>query len=189
VWRWNLDQEVDRNENVIDYTYKPETNYFCLPSCAHELYKVLPYNSGGVLYQVKWGHNSQVGGSVPTARTTFTTVDRDVADWPTDFLCRQAEGCVNDALAFYTTKKLSSVLAESLNPATNGWDQVDRLDLKQTWIYQRTDFGPSDDPALWLDMVQETGLAGSPVKLPPQDFDAVMPAGAMVWGSNTRFVW
>ncbi|MEU0566529.1 RHS repeat-associated core domain-containing protein [Nonomuraea sp. NPDC005983] len=185
VWRWNLDQEVDRNENVVDYSYASETNYFCLPSCAHELYKVLPYNSGGVLAQVRWGHNSQISGSVPTARTTFTTVDREVADWPTDFRCTQAQGCANDKIAFYGTKKLTSVLAESFNPSTNGWDQVDRVDLKQSWIYQRTDFGPPRDPALWLDTVQETGLAGSPVKLPPQDFDAVMLAGAMDYTNNS----
>ncbi|WP_214326040.1 polymorphic toxin-type HINT domain-containing protein [Nonomuraea sediminis] len=180
VWRWNLDQEVDRNENVTDYSYTPETNYFCMPSCAHEIYRVLPYTSGGVLAQVRWGSNSQVAGSVPTARTTFTTVDRDVADWPSDMRCTQQVGCANGALAFFATKKLTSVLAESLNPSSGSWEQVDRLDLRQTWINQRTDFGPPSDPALWLDTVQETGLAASPsITLPPEDFDAVMLAGAM----------
>lgn len=180
VWRWNLDQEVDRNENVIDYSYTRETNYFCLPSCAHETYRVLPYDRAGFLAKVEWGHNTQVTGSVPTARTTVTTVDRGGVDVPTDLHCAQAQGCANNAIAFYSTRKLSSVQTESLNPASGLWDPVDRLDLTQTWMYQRTDFGPAYDPVMWLDTVQQTGLAVGPsITLPPHDFDAVMLAGKM----------
>ncbi|MEV1247035.1 RHS repeat-associated core domain-containing protein [Nonomuraea sp. NPDC049750] len=184
VWRWNLDQEIDRNENVIDYSYNRETNYFCLPSCAHELYRVLPYDRGGTLARVQWGHNTQVPGSVPTARTTFTTADRGGVDVPTDLQCAQATGCTNSALAFFSTRKLTIVQTESLNPTLGGWDPVDRLDLTQTWIYQRTDFGPADDPVLWLDKVQQTGQAASPsIMLPSLDFDAVMLAGKMDYDS------
>ncbi len=184
VWRWNLDQEIDSNENVLDYSYNRETNYFCLPSCAHELYRVLPYDRGGTLAKVQWGHNTQVPGSVPTARTTFTTTDRGGVDVPTDLQCTQAANCNNSAIGFFSTRKLTSVLTESLNPTSNGWDPVDRLDLAQTWIYQRTDFGPADDPALWLDTVQQTGLATTQqVTLPPLDFDAVMLAGKMDYDS------
>ncbi|MEV6159126.1 RHS repeat-associated core domain-containing protein [Nonomuraea sp. NPDC052129] len=184
VWRWNLDQELDSNENVIDYSYNRETNYFCLPSCAHELYRVLPYDRGGTLAKVQWGHNTQVPGSVPTARTTFTTTDRGGVDVPTDLQCAQAVGCANSAIGFFSTRKLTSVLTESLNPTSNAWDPVDRLDLAQTWIYQRTDFGPADDPALWLDTVQQIGLAAAQeVALPPLDFDAVMLAGKMDYDS------
>ncbi|MEU8109108.1 polymorphic toxin-type HINT domain-containing protein [Nonomuraea muscovyensis] len=180
VWRWNLDQEIDRNENVVDYSYTRDSNYFCLPSCIHELYRVLPYDRGGFLSSVSWGHNTQVSGSAPTARMTFTTAARDGGDVPTDLQCTQATGCANSALAFYNTRKLTSVLTESLNPTSGEWDDVDRLDLKHTWVYQRTDFGPADDPVLWLDSVQQTGLAGgSQVVLPPLDFDAVMLAGKM----------
>ncbi|GAA2289906.1 RHS repeat-associated core domain-containing protein [Nonomuraea roseoviolacea subsp. roseoviolacea] len=180
VWRWNLDQEVDRNENVIDYSYTRESNYFCLPSCSHELYRVLPYDRGGFLSSVKWGHNTQVSGSTPTARMTFTADARTGGDVPTDLQCAQEVGCTNKAIAFFTTRKLTSVSTESLNPTSGGWDPVDRLDLKHTWIYQRTDFGPASDPALWLDAVQQTGLAGSSqVTLPQLDFDAVMLAGKM----------
>lgn len=184
VWRWNLDQELDSNENVIDYSYNRETNYFCLPSCAHELYRVLPYDRGGTLARVQWGHNTQVPGSVPTARTTFTTADRGGVDVPTDLQCAQAAGCTNSALAFYSTRKLTTVQTESLNPTSGSWDPVDRLDLTQTWIYQRTDFGPADDPVLWLDKVQQTGQAASPsIMLPSLDFDAVMLAGKMDYDS------
>ncbi|MEU8151555.1 polymorphic toxin-type HINT domain-containing protein [Nonomuraea sp. NPDC048901] len=184
VWRWNLDQELDSNENVIDYSYNRESNYFCLPSCAHELYRVLPYDRGGTLAKVQWGHNTQVPGSVPTARTTFTTADRGGVDVPTDLQCAQAAGCANSAIGFFSTRKLTSVLTESLNPTSNGWDPVDRLDLAQTWIYQRTDFGPADDPALWLDTVQHVGLAtAQEVALPPLDFDAVMLSGKMDYDS------
>ncbi|MER6004316.1 RHS repeat-associated core domain-containing protein [Nonomuraea angiospora] len=180
VWRWNLDQESDRNENVIDYSYNRETNYFCLPSCTHETYRVLPYDRGGFLSEVRWGHNSQVAGSVPTTRTVFITAARDGDDVPTDLHCEQANSCANDAIAFYSTRKLASVQTESRNPSSGAWDPVTRLDFTHTWIYQRTDFGPAYDPVLWLDRIQQTGLAAStPIMLPPHDFDAVMLAGAM----------
>ncbi|MFF0773413.1 RHS repeat-associated core domain-containing protein [Nonomuraea wenchangensis] len=188
VWRWNLDQEVDRNENVIDYTYTRETNYFCLPSCVDEVYETLPYDRGGFLASVSWGHNSQVSGSTPTARTLFTTVARDGDDVPTDLHCAQAAGCVNDAIAFYSTRKLTTVRTESRNPTSGGWDPVDRLDLAHTWVYQRTDQGLPFDAAMWLDTVQQTGQAAEPnVLLPPLDFDAVMLAGRMDYISDSEW--
>ncbi|MFB9201104.1 polymorphic toxin-type HINT domain-containing protein [Nonomuraea spiralis] len=186
VWRWNLDQEVDRNENVIDYSYARETNYFCLPSCVDETYKVLPYDRGGFLASMTWGHNAQVSGSTPTARTTFTTAARDGDDVPTDLHCTQAVGCTNDAISFYSTRKLTTVLTESRNPTSGVWDPVDRLDLTHSWMYQRTDSGPPYDSVMWLDTVRQTGLAASPqVALPPLDFDAVMLAGKMDYISDS----
>ncbi|MGC5012807.1 polymorphic toxin-type HINT domain-containing protein [Streptosporangium sp. DT93] len=90
-------------------------------------------------------------------------------------------GCTNGALAFYSTRKLNSVLTESLN-AGGGWDPVDRLDLSYAWVYTRTDFGTPYDPVLWLDTIQHTGLAGGgSATLPATDFDAVMLAGKMVY--------
>ncbi len=181
VWRWNLDQEIDADENVIDYTYERETNWFCLPGCFHESYRVLPYDRGGFLTKAEWGHNTQVAGSVPTARTTLSTADRGTTDVPTDLRCTVQVGCTNGALAFYSTRKLNSVLTESLN-ASGGWDPVDRLDLSYAWVYTRTDFGAPYDPVLWLDTVQHTGLAGGDsATLPATDFDAVMLAGKMVY--------
>ncbi|NRQ32984.1 hypothetical protein HII36_14205 [Nonomuraea sp. NN258] len=186
VWRWNLDQEVDRNENVIDYSYNRETNYFCLPSCVDEVYQVLPYDRGGFLASVSWGHNTQVTGSTPTARTLFTTLARDGDDVPTDLHCAQPTGCVNDAIAFYSTRKLTTIRTESRNPSSAAWDPVDRLDLTHTWVYQRTDQGLPWDAAMWLDTVQQTGQAASPnVVLPPLDFDAVMLAGRMDYINNS----
>ncbi|MFC4060623.1 RHS repeat-associated core domain-containing protein, partial [Planomonospora corallina] len=181
VWRWNLDQSIDANENVVDYTYDKETNYFCLPSCRHEVYRVLPYDRGGALAKVEWGHNTQVAGSSPTARTVFTTADRGGVDVPADLLCATAQGCANDAIAFYSTRKLTSVLTEAAGP-DGAWNHVTRLDFDHEWVYTRTDFGAPYDPVLWLDSVRQTGLAGDePITLPATDFDAVMLAGKMVY--------
>ncbi|MEO3807294.1 RHS repeat-associated core domain-containing protein [Nonomuraea sp. B1E8] len=179
VWRWNLDQSIDANENVIDYTYQREINYFCMPGCDYETYRVLPYDRGGFLKQVSYGHNTQVTGSTPTSRMTFTTSDRGGLDVPTDLTCTTT--CTtNDAIAFYSTRKLDSVLTESKNPTSGAWEPDTRTDFRYRWIYTRTDFGPAYDPVLWLDSVQQTGLAGdSPVMLPPVAFDAAMVAGRM----------
>ncbi|MER6000779.1 RHS repeat-associated core domain-containing protein [Nonomuraea angiospora] len=179
VWRWNLDQSIDANENVIDYTYERETNYFCMPGCDYEVYRVLPYDRGGFLKQISYGHNTQVTGSTPTARMTFTTSDRGGLDVPTDLNCGTT--CTtNDAIAFYSTRKLDSILTESRNPASGAWEPSTRLDFRYQWIYTRTDFGPAYDPVLWLDRVQQTGLVGNTqTTVPPIAFDAAMVAGRM----------
>ncbi|WP_170317355.1 RHS repeat-associated core domain-containing protein [Acrocarpospora corrugata] len=180
VWRWNLDQEIDRNENVIDYSYNREPNNLCFPSCLHEVVYPLTYDRGGFLSQLRWGHNMQVAGSVPTARMTFTTADRGGTDVPGDLRCDTASGCSNSSIAFFSTRKIGSILTESVNPTSSAWDPVNRLDFTHSWVYTRDDFGPYD-PVLWLDTVQQTGLAGGTIKLPPVDFDAVMLAGKMVY--------
>ncbi|MFI0420468.1 RHS repeat-associated core domain-containing protein [Spongiactinospora sp. 9N601] len=186
VWRWNLDREVDRNENVTDYSYVEETNYFCLPSCLHETYRVLPYNQGGHLAEVTWGHNTQVTGSVPTARMTFSTSSRGGVDEPTDLDCPLPIDCGNSAIAFYSSRKLDSISSEARHPDTGEWDPVRRLVLSHDWIYQRTDFGPPYDPVLWLDTVHEVGVAGEQqITLPPHDFDAVMLAGKMDYDTTS----
>ncbi|MFC5827206.1 RHS repeat-associated core domain-containing protein [Nonomuraea insulae] len=179
VWRWNLDQTVDANENVVDYTYERETNYFCMPGCDYELYRALPYDRGGILKQITYGHNTQATGSTPTARMTFTTSDRGGLDVPTDLTCGST--CTtNDAIAFYSTRKLSSLLTESRNPSSGEWEPATRLDFRHRWIYTRTDFGPAYDPVLWLDSIQQVGLVGgSPATLPPVAFEAAMVAGRM----------
>lgn len=178
VWRWNLDQEIDSDENVVDYAYNREQNWFCLPSCFGEVVNRLPYDRGGVLAKAEWGHNTQVAGSSPTSRTSFTTVDRGTTDVPTDLRCDTQTGCANGALAFFVTKRLSSVLTEAKNPTSGSWDPVDELAFTHQWIYTRTDFGAPYDPVLWLDTVRHTGRAASPsITLPATDFDAVMLAG------------
>ncbi|SEU27341.1 RHS repeat-associated core domain-containing protein [Nonomuraea wenchangensis] len=191
VWRWNLDQSIDANENVIDYTYERETNYFCMPGCDYETYKVLPYDRGGFLKQISYGHNTQVAGSTPTSRMTFTTSDRGGLDVPTDLNCGPT-CATNDAVAFYSTRKLDSILTESKNPTSGAWEPDTRTDFRYRWIYTRTDFGPAYDPVLWLDSVQQTGLAGtSSQKLPPVSFDATMVAGRMDydnWSDWTDFL-
>ncbi|MGA4987204.1 RHS repeat-associated core domain-containing protein [Nonomuraea bangladeshensis] len=191
VWRWNLDQSIDANENVIDYAYERETNYFCMPGCDYETYKVLPYDRGGFLKQISYGHNTQVAGSTPTSRMTFTTSDRGGLDVPTDLTCGPT-CATNDAVAFYSTRKLDSILTESKNPTSGVWEPDTRTDFRYRWIYTRTDFGPAYDPVLWLDSVQQTGLAGtSSQKLPPVSFDATMVAGRMDydnWSDWTDFL-
>ncbi|GAA1738342.1 RHS repeat-associated core domain-containing protein [Nonomuraea bangladeshensis] len=191
VWRWNLDQSIDANENVIDYAYERETNYFCMPGCDYETYKVLPYDRGGFLKQISYGHNTQVAGSTPTSRMTFTTSDRGGLDVPTDLTCGPT-CATNDAVAFYSTRKLDSILTESKNPTSGVWEPDTRTDFRYRWIYTRTDFGPAHDPVLWLDSVQQTGLAGtSSQKLPPVSFDATMVAGRMDydnWSDWTDFL-
>ncbi len=191
VWRWNLDQSIDANENVIDYTYERETNYFCMPGCDYETYKVLPYDRGGFLKQISYGHNTQVAGSTPTSRMTFTTSDRGGLDVPTDLNCGPT-CATNDAVAFYSTRKLDSILTESKNPTSGAWEPDTRTDFRYRWIYTRTDFGPAYDPVLWLDSVQQTGLAGTTTqKLPPVSFDATMVAGRMDydnWSDWTGFL-
>ncbi|WP_143020550.1 hypothetical protein, partial [Sinosporangium album] len=181
-WRWNLDQEIDAKENVVDYTYSREENWFCLPGCSHTDNFPMSYDRGGVLAEAQWGHNTQVAGSAATTRTVFTTMDRGTADVPNDLRCDFQVGCANGAIAFFSTRKLQSVAAQARLTPTSSWVTSTDLSLAHTFVNTRNDFGVPDNPVMWLDTVQQTGHAtGSPITLPPIDFDAVMLAGKMVY--------
>ncbi len=198
-WRWMLDQEIDPKGNVIDYTYARETNAYCRTSST---ILCVPnglfgdgsagraiYDRGGYLAQVSYGHNANVAGSTPTSRIRFVTVDRtagmgsSTTDVPADLRCEPPySSCDNTEPAFYVTKRLQQVVAETYDTGASAWDPVSRLELGHKWISlnQSTYDGSSSTitigNGLWLDTISQVGMAGSgaDIALPPTDFDAVL---------------
>ncbi|MDH2429166.1 polymorphic toxin-type HINT domain-containing protein [Sphaerisporangium sp. TRM90804] len=198
-WRWNMDQEIDPNGNVVDYTFAREENWYCKvvgalcqpgPLGDGRAFRV-PYDRGGYLSQVAYGRNTRVTGSAHTARVTFNAVDRGTPpasgvpwdnDTPTDLNCPSGPSDVITACdipgpAFYITKRLNTVVTSVHNPSTNGWDEVYRLEAGYKWVY--TNIVPPlspTGPVLWLDTLRPVGLAGDgpDIPLPPVDFEAAL---------------
>ncbi|WP_157530880.1 RHS repeat-associated core domain-containing protein [Microtetraspora niveoalba] len=187
TWRWMLDQEIDPKGNIIDYAYAREQNNFCLysgDSCRL-------YDRGGYLAEVTYGSNANVAGSAPTARVVFTTVDRNQPipggtwwDAPLDLLCEDSTLplCTDsDGPSFFIKRRLSTILTQTRNTATNGWDDVTRLELGYRWI-QTSPGETFSKPVLWLDTVRQVGLAGGGpgIPLPPIQLDATLLASGPI---------
>ncbi|MEU8271910.1 RHS repeat-associated core domain-containing protein [Sphaerisporangium sp. NPDC049002] len=198
-WRWNLDQEIDPNGNVVDYTFTREENWYCKtvgalcqpgPLGDGRAFRVA-YDRGGYLAQVAYGRNTNVTGSAHTAKVVFNAVDRGTPpasgvpwdnDTPTDLNCPSGPSdvitaCDTPGPAFYISKRLDNVVTSVHNPATSGWDQVYRLEAGYKWVYTQIPQGlPPAGPVLWLDTLRPVGLAGDgpDIALPPVDFEATL---------------
>ncbi|MBD3147076.1 DNRLRE domain-containing protein [Microbispora bryophytorum] len=181
-WRWMLDREVDPNGNVIDYSYDKEWNFYCTvalgglveDACAPE------YDSAVNVSEVSYGHNVNVANSRPTARIRFTTSGRasgGITDEPE--FCEDGNGgsdCVfGTGPRFYTSRKLTSITTQTLIPGTtNSWENVTRWNLSYQWL-DGGGWNGDEYPILWLDSIQQTGLAGgngTQITLPPTTFEA-----------------
>ncbi|TQS09298.1 DNRLRE domain-containing protein [Microbispora hainanensis] len=181
-WRWMLDREVDPNGNVIDYSYDKEWDFYCTvalgffeSSCDPE------YDRAVNVSEVSYGHNVNVANSRPTARIRFTTSNRasgGITDEPER--CEDGNGG-SDCLfgkgpVFYTSRKLTSITTQTLIPGTNGdWENVTRWNLSYQWL-SGGGWNGDEYPILWLDSIQQTGLAGgngTQIALPPTTFEAI----------------
>ncbi|MFI6503918.1 hypothetical protein [Nonomuraea typhae] len=180
VWRWNLDQVTDSHQNVTEYLYTREPNYYCSSYNRATCFfasSVKEYDRGGHLAEVRWGANARVSGSAPTGRTTFTTVDMDPLLVPTDLRCARPSGvvteCNNSTVAFFASRQLDRVLATGYD---GGWQDVAELRLRYRTLGRQ----------LWLDTIQHTGLiGGQAAKLPPADFDAVELTSSYWWNQGS----
>ncbi|MEN3541313.1 SpvB/TcaC N-terminal domain-containing protein, partial [Microbispora sp. ZYX-F-249] len=181
-WRWELDQEIDPNGNAIDYSYTKESDAYCTGASDWECDP--EYDKAANLREVRYGHNTNVTGSTPTARIVFTTTGRGsggMTDVPT--FCEDGNPgyCLfNQGPSFYTTHKLSSITTQTLIPGAtdwqddSNWEDVTRWNLSYQWLTGDT-WNADEYPILWLDSIQQVGLAGghgTSIALPPTTFDA-----------------
>ncbi|MGI5157296.1 DNRLRE domain-containing protein [Microbispora sp. CA-102843] len=176
TWRWMLDREVDPNGNVIDYSYNKEDDAYCttaldnLSACGPE------YDKAAHVREVRYGHNTTISTSTPTARILFTTAGRasgGTTDVPT---CKLTPSqCLFQPPTFYTTQKLTAITTQTLIPGTtDNWEDVTRWDLSYQWL--SGDGDPlGEHPILWLNSIRQVGLAGgkgTSIALPPTTFAA-----------------
>ncbi|XVQ82666.1 DNRLRE domain-containing protein [Microbispora siamensis] len=176
TWRWMLDREVDPNGNVIDYSYTKEDDAYCttaldnLSACGPE------YDKAAHVREVRYGHNTTISTSTPTARILFTTADRasgSNTDVPT---CKLTPSqCLFQPPTFYTTQKLTAITTQTLIPGTtDNWEDVTRWDLSYQWLSSDSD-PLGEHPILWLNSIRQVGLAGgkgTSIALPPTTFAA-----------------
>ncbi|MEU7890653.1 DNRLRE domain-containing protein [Microbispora bryophytorum] len=181
-WRWMLDREVDPNGNVIDYSYDKEWNFYCTVALGGLVDSACDpeYDSAVNVSEVSYGHNVNVANSRPTARIRFTTSGRasgGITDEPE--FCEDGNGgsdCVfGTGPQFYTSRKLTSITTQTLIPGTtNSWENVTRWNLSYQWL-DGGGWNGDEYPILWLDSIQQTGLAGgngTQITLPPTTFEA-----------------
>ncbi|MEV5414452.1 SpvB/TcaC N-terminal domain-containing protein [Thermopolyspora sp. NPDC052614] len=188
TWRWNLDQEVDSDGNVIDYSYVREVNNFCwhpTATCTNTGTgpRYASYDRGGYLQRVEWGHNQRIPESVPTTKMEFSSVDRENFEIPGDLQCDTTAACTNRTTAYFITKQLDTVTTYARRPGTSEWDDVAKVDLDYKVVTSYVGDGPQDVRFyLWLDAIRQTGLAGDgQIELPKIGFDAVMLPHKTIW--------
>ncbi|MEV6823394.1 RHS repeat-associated core domain-containing protein [Amycolatopsis sp. NPDC051102] len=195
AWRWNLDYAVDTHGNATAYYYDVENNAYAVngntaaPSA---------YVRGGSLARVEYGFNTRVANvyTTPPARVLFDTTERCVPtstftcdpaqltkdnatrwpDVPFDRICATGAKCLNASPTFFSRKRYKTITAQVTDGA-GGWKPVVSWTLAQSFPTP----GSGGSPALWLDSITETGLAGSsstnpPISLPPTTFHGVPKA-------------
>ncbi|MFI9584320.1 RHS repeat-associated core domain-containing protein [Streptomyces sp. NPDC052236] len=185
AWRWNLDGVVDAHGVSNTYFYEPEKNRYARNG---EPDKSTEYIRGGRLKDIVYSQRSGAEDQQAPARLHFTAdlrcieaadgsgtcpaFDADHAssypDAPIDSLCASGDCTGEDQKSptFFTSALLRSVTAQR-SGGDGGWTDVDRLDF--TYAYPEPSDGTS--AMLWLEKVQQTGLAGSgELKLPAVEF-------------------
>ncbi|MFG2719604.1 polymorphic toxin-type HINT domain-containing protein [Streptomyces sp. NPDC048416] len=190
-WQWNLDYVVDPHQNLIDYRYAQEDNYYTRGGGQN--------NGNGTLTKYQrashptWiGYGQRLpdqiaakGKANPAAQVWFRTDERCFAkdtitcaesqrtkdnakywpDSPLDQNCAASGQCLNLSPTFWTTKRLTRIDTEVLDGTS--YRGVDSFALKQSF----QDPGDGSSPSLWLDSVQRTGSNGkTPITLPAVSF-------------------
>ncbi|MEU0792394.1 RHS repeat-associated core domain-containing protein [Amycolatopsis sp. NPDC005961] len=185
-WRWNLDYSVDPHGNVSSYYYQPEKNSYGLN--LNVTSAGTSYAAGGYPLRVEYGlrlKDGSVYGTGPTNQVVFDTAERCIPDasfdcapakltaanashWPDvpfDQICAEGATCDYGAPAFFTRKRLTAVRTQYFSGTTP--NDIDRWDLVQSYPGS----GDAAPPAPWLNSVTHTGKAGTPITLPPTEFD------------------
>ncbi len=185
-WRWELDQEVDPKGNVVDYSYDVEEGMYCTLALPSDDF-CTGYDQAAHVSEVSYGHNVKVAGSAPTDRIVFTTdyrAEDGITDEPTCEDGDWSDCTFGQGPLFYTTEKLTAITTQTRNTSTGGWDDVTRWDLSYWWLSDVL----GEFPMLWLESIQQTGLAGGPaIALPPTLFDATFLDNAVSTGDPVQF--
>ncbi|WP_188273946.1 polymorphic toxin-type HINT domain-containing protein [Streptomyces sp. CBMA152] len=197
-WQWNLDYVVDPHQNLINYRYAQEDNYYARGGGQN--------NGNGTLtkyqrasYPTWIGYGQRLpdqiaakGKANPAAQVWFRPDERCFAkdtitcaesqrtkdnakywpDTPLDQNCAGSGQCLNLSPTFWTTKRLKRIDTEVLDGTT--YRGVDSFALNQSF----QDPGDGSSPSLWLDSVQRTGSNGktTPITLPAVSFQPLQIA-------------
>ncbi|MCE6995374.1 type IV secretion protein Rhs [Saccharothrix sp. S26] len=173
AYRWNLDKIVDRNGNMVLFTYQKEGNHYGRDKNS----VAAAYDRGGWLHQVRYGLRADDASVRATGVVDFTTVDRCVRDsdctWskpdnlpdvPLDLKC-DGGSCPNLwSPTFWTTKRLRTITTRVLRDGS--YQPVDSWTLR----HELPDPGDGEKPALWLAGITHAGHADGTLSLPEVTF-------------------
>ncbi|MEO3868847.1 RHS repeat-associated core domain-containing protein [Nonomuraea sp. B12E4] len=184
AYRWNLDYAVDTHGNATTYWYEQETNFYGRNS-KPEL--GTQYIRGAYLRRIDYGYlKDELFTKKPAAQVAFDVAERclpsgtvtcapeqlkkDTAnhwpDVPFDQICDSGVKCTDRLTpTFFSRKRLFKVTTQVLN-ASGQYYPVDSWALKQEFPAS----GDGMSPALWLASIQQTGLVGGTLSLPPVTF-------------------
>jgi RHS repeat-associated protein len=187
AYRWSVDKVVDPRGNVMVFYYDKELNYYKRGGFHGSN---VPYDAWGRLARIEWGLRVEDLSAKAPAQVVFEVAERclptgaitcapeqlnkDTAsswpDVPFDRICAAGEDCtMRFSPAFFTRKRLTRVLTQSLKPDGTGYADVDSWTLRQ-------EFPPTGDgmpQSLWLSGVQRTGHVGGTAKVPEIVFSGV----------------
>jgi RHS repeat-associated protein len=182
AWRWNLDYIVDPHGDTASFFYEKETNNYARNLTAS---KVSTYTRGGYPLRIEYGQRTgevytkpwvgrvlfEVGDRCLPGSTCTTAQPANWPDVPWDRACSSTTSCPNKFNpTFWTQKRLAKV-------TTQVWGGTAARDVS-SWTFTHTYPNPGDgtQPRLWLNSVQQTGLAGGTLALPPVTFEGTQLA-------------
>nr|WP_052478971.1 RHS repeat-associated core domain-containing protein [Kibdelosporangium sp. MJ126-NF4]CEL21558.1 hypothetical protein [Kibdelosporangium sp. MJ126-NF4]CTQ95874.1 hypothetical protein [Kibdelosporangium sp. MJ126-NF4] len=184
AYRWNVDMVVDPRGNAMVFYYDKETNFYQRNGFRGVNTQ---YDMANRLARIEYGLRDNALMAKPPAQVLFHTAERclpsgaitcdpgqlnkDTAvhwpDVPFDRICNPGEDCKERyAPAFFTRKRLTKVVTQSLRQDSSGFDDVDSWSLRQEFP-PTADGGPK---SLWLSGVTRTGHVGGTAPMPEVRF-------------------
>ncbi|NRN70820.1 Type IV secretion protein Rhs, partial [Kibdelosporangium sp. 4NS15] len=184
AYRWNVDLVIDPRGNAMAFYYDKETNFYQRNGFRGVNTQ---YDASNRLARIEYGLRENALMAKPPAQVVFHTAERclpsgvitcdpgqltkDTAvhwpDVPFDRICNAGEDCTDRySPAFFTRKRLTKVVTQSLRQDGSGFDDVDSWSLRQ-------EFPPTVDgspKSLWLSGVTRAGHVGGTVTLPEVTF-------------------
>ncbi|MEV7526391.1 polymorphic toxin-type HINT domain-containing protein [Streptomyces sp. NPDC091371] len=190
-WQWNLDFVVDPHQNLIQYRYEQEGNFYGRGGGQNNGNGTLTaYQRGSYPTWIGYGQRlpdqlAAKGAAQPAAQVWLRTAERCFAsgsitcdpsqrtkanakswpDTPVDQECAATGQCLNLSPTYFTTKRVTKIDTDVLDGTA--YRTVDSYALNQSF----QDPGDGTSPTLWLDSVQRTGSNGkNPLTLPAVSF-------------------
>ncbi|MCB5180392.1 polymorphic toxin-type HINT domain-containing protein [Streptomyces antimicrobicus] len=190
-WQWNLDFVVDPHQNLLQYRYEQEGNFYGRGGGQNDGNGTLTaYQRGSYPTWIGYGQRlpdqiTAKGAAKPAAQAWLRTAERCFAsgaitcdpsqrtkanakswpDTPVDQECAATGQCLNLSPTYFTTRRVTKIDTEVLDGTA--YRTVDSYALNQSF----QDPGDGTSPTLWLDSVQRTGSNGrTPLTLPAVSF-------------------
>jgi RHS repeat-associated protein len=189
AWRWNLDLVIDPHDNVQQYEYQKEINYYAAlngwPGFEHT-----EYVRSGALVRIKYGKRRVGSETIPSAKVEFDSSYRCVAlddscaaptaataasypDTPVDLMCLTAT-CSQHSPTFFTALRYTTITAQ-VNDGDGDGPFVDVDKIRLYHGFPDPDPNRAGDQKLYLNSLQRTGLtAKDAITLPPVTFFPVL---------------